>query len=60
MNILVDIKGWKPYVAYGRVIRMMELVRYIKGLRPDICAKVDFCDTILEVYKEAICVEHML
>ena len=34
--------------------------RYIKGLRPSIRAKVNFCETIPEAYKEAIRVEHML
>ena len=33
---------------------------YFKGLRPDIRAKENFCETIPEAYKEAIHVDHML
>ena len=34
--------------------------RYINRLRPSIQAKVNFCETIPEAYKEAIRVERML
>ena len=57
MNIQSDIKRWKVYVAYGS--DRNDGAGYIKGLRPNIRAKVNFCETILEAYKEAIHVEHM-
>ena len=37
-----------------------DLVRYIRGLRPNILENMNFCKTSQEAYLEAFRVEHML
>ena len=40
--------------------KIHDLICYIRGLRPDIIENMNYCQSIQEAYRVAICVEHML